>query len=74
MAYELREPNAKLRQEMLDSFRGVRLPPVDREALRSSNPNLSMDVLCEREVPLRDGLRPERPVLNRSFLNKLLAR
>ncbi len=74
MAYVIREPDPKGLQEMLDSFKGLRLAPASAEALRSSDPDLSMDVLCEREVPLRDGLRPERPVLNRSLINRILAR
>jgi hypothetical protein len=74
MAYVIREPDLQALQQMLDSFEGLRLGPASAEALRSSAPDLSMDVLCEREVPLRDGLRPERPVLNRSLVNRILAR
>jgi hypothetical protein len=74
MEQEIRKPDAQLHQAMLDSFNGLRLPQVDRVKLRSSSPDLSMEVLCEEAAPLRDGLRPERPSLNRALLNKILTR
>ena len=71
---DFRKPDASIRQKMLDSFKGLRLPEVDEVILRSSESDLRMGVLRGDAVPLRDGLRPEQPPQNRAELLKKLGR
>jgi len=72
MEREARKPNPAVRQAMLESFKRVKLPPANIEALRSSDPDLVMGALCQFAVPLRDGLRAENPALNRSHILQML--